>query len=273
MIDAHVHVWSLDAQRYPWQQTLAHVPIPTTAATAETLIEEMDRSGVSHAVLVQPSIYGWNNSYMCDAMIRWPSRFVGVCLVDPRSPDAGEKLRYWTTERGCRGTRVNLIAEPDAAWLLDPARLGLWEAARDLAVSVSLQIRPMHVPVVVRLAAAHPKVVFIIDYLGPEAFHDGSGIDAVTRLAALPNIRCKILALGQDSRQDYPFRDLWPLYERAVEAFGIRRLVYGTDFPHVYQRGSYELGIRWLEALPFIDNAGRAAIGTENATALWGIQK
>ena len=27
-----VEVWTLDAERYPWQQTLAHVPIPSAPA-------------------------------------------------------------------------------------------------------------------------------------------------------------------------------------------------------------------------------------------------
>ena len=52
MIDAHVHVWTLDPERFPSQQTLARVPILERAAHAEDLITEMDASGVEIAVLV-----------------------------------------------------------------------------------------------------------------------------------------------------------------------------------------------------------------------------
>ena len=68
----------------------AHVPIPSEAATAESLIAEMDRAGVSHAVLVQPSVYGWNNDYLCDCLANTGRRrFVGVCLVDPKADRRG----------------------------------------------------------------------------------------------------------------------------------------------------------------------------------------
>jgi nicotinamidase-related amidase len=52
MVDAHVHVWTLDPERFPWQQTLARAPILERAAHAEDLITEMDASGVEIAVLV-----------------------------------------------------------------------------------------------------------------------------------------------------------------------------------------------------------------------------
>jgi predicted TIM-barrel fold metal-dependent hydrolase len=271
MIDAHVHVWTLDAARYPWQPTLAHVPIPTAPATAETLIAEMDAAGVSHAVLVQPSVYGWNNDYVCDCLRRWPDRFVGVCLVDPRAADAAERLEFWVRERGCRGLRINIIADRDAGWLLEPARDGLWQAARRLDISVAFQMLPAHAGTVATLAMRHPDIAFIADYLGAAAFHDGSGITAIDRFAGLPNLWYKVQALGSDSRRPYPFDDLWPLYTRAVERLGTYRLVFGTDFPHIYQACSYAEGSRWLDTLPFLDSAARTAIGDANARFLWRI--
>ena len=273
MIDAHVHVWTLDAARYPWQPTLAHIPIPTEAATAETLIAEMDAAGVSHAVLVQPSVYGWNNDYLCDCLQRWPDRFVGVCLVDARAADAGERLAYWVTERGCRGLRINVIADRDPAWLLEPARDGLWRAARRLDVSVAFQMLPAQAGTIATLAGRHPEITFIADYLGPAAFHDGSGVAAIDRLAALPNLWYKIQALGSDSRRPYPFEDLRPLYARAVEKLGPHRLVFATDYPHIYKGCSYAAGIAWLDTLPFLDGAARDRIADANPRRLFRIEE
>ena len=271
MIDAHVHVWSLDAERYPWHQTLAHVPIPSEAATAESLIAEMDRAGVSHAVLVQPSVYGWNNDYLCDCLAKWPSRFVGVCLVDPKAEDAAERLEYWTLARGCRGLRINLIAETDPRWVLSPGRHGLWQTARKLGISIALQISPDHAVTAGKLAAANPDITFIVDYMGPAAFHDGMGITAIEELAPNPNIYYKIQSLGQDSRQPYPFEDLAPLYREALRAFGARRLLFGTDFPHMRKACSYTEAVRWLGSLSFLDEAATRRIGEDNARKLWRI--
>ena len=271
MIDSHVHVWTLEPKRYPWHQTLAHVPIPTKPATAETLLAEMDRAGVSHAVLVQPSVYGSSNDYLCDALDRHPSRFIGVCLLDPQATDAGDKLRHWCVERGCRGLRINLIGHDDASWILDTARAGLWQAAREIGASVSFQMRPEQAGFVGRLARMQPGITFVADYLGTEAFHDASGAAAIGHLAGSPNVWFKLLAVGQDSRRSYPFQDLWPMYEHAVRAFGAHRIVFGTDFPHVCRACTYEQAVAWLRELPFLDSRERALIAEANARRLWGL--
>jgi L-fuconolactonase len=271
VIDSHVHVWELEPRRYPWQQTLAHVPIPTEPATATELLTLMDQAGVERAVLVQPSVYGWDNSYLCEWLERSPDRFTGVCLVDPHSEQASDDLRYWCGERGCRGVRVNAIGDEDATWLLDPRHEHLWDTAQTLRVSVSFQMRPAQAAVVAELAERLPDLCIVTDYLGPDAFHDRAGIEAVERLAERPNIWFKVIASGPDSREAYPFRDLWPLYERAVASFGPERLVFGTDFPHVLRACSYEQAIAWLDELAFIEGDARAAIEESNASVLWAL--
>jgi predicted TIM-barrel fold metal-dependent hydrolase len=269
LIDGHVHIWVLDPARYPWQQTLAHVPIPDAPAGAEMLMEAMDAAVVSHAILVQPSVYGWDNGYMCDCLDRWPGRFAAICLVDPRSADAARHLQHWVGERGCCGVRINLISEPDAAWIHEESRTALWEMAAGLEVSISLQMRPRHVDAVAGLAARYPDTPFVVDYLGKEAFHDGSGPEALAKLAARPNMNYKILTLGQDSKQPYPYEDLRPLYAEAYRRFGRERLVFGTDFPHVLGHGSYAEGIAWIETLPFLDASARGYVTDANARRLW----
>ncbi len=270
MIDAHTHVWTLDAERYPWQPTLSHVPIPTTPATAEQLLEEMDAAGVDVAILVQPSVYGWDNSYLCDCVRGAPDRFVGVCLVDPSDPDAPAHLRRWCAA-GCRGFRINLINETDVSWLLEPRLEPMFAEAVRLGASLSTQMRPRHASAVAELAARHSDLTIVVDYLGPEAFADSTAIDAVHELAVQPGIWFKLLAVGLDSKLAWPFRDLWPLYGAAVEAFGPERVIYGTDFPHVYRATSYVDGVRWLAELPFVDDDARKLIGDGSARRLWRI--
>lgn len=269
MIDAHVHVWALDPERYPWHQTLANVPIPAEAAPVEELLAQMDAAGVHRAVLVQPSVYGWDNSYLCDSAGRYPGRFAAVCLVDPRSPHAGDDLRYWCRERGCCGIRINLIEDHEPGWLTTPARQGLWEAVTELGISVSLQMRPDHAPAVRRLARDYPATRFVVDYLGRSAAHDGTGIIALHSLAEEPNIYAKFLVVSQDSEEQYPFRDLWPLYEAAIEAFGAGRLAFGTDFPHVMTACSYQQATQLLSDLPFVEEQDRERIGEGTAREIW----
>jgi predicted TIM-barrel fold metal-dependent hydrolase len=125
MVDAHTHVWTLDPAAYPWQPTLSHVPIPTEAATKAQLVGEMDAADVEWVVLVQPSVYDWDNSYLCDAIAAHPCRPAGVCLVDPDDAAAPAQLAHGCVA-GCRGFRFNLTNQDDVSWLLEPRLEPLW---------------------------------------------------------------------------------------------------------------------------------------------------
>ena len=64
IVDSHAHVWSSDILFYPWSPILAHVPPPSVPAPVEVLVDDMDRAKVDKVVLVQPSVYGWDNRYL-----------------------------------------------------------------------------------------------------------------------------------------------------------------------------------------------------------------
>ena len=63
---------------------------------------------------------------------------------------------------------------------------------------MSLQIRVDQAPLVAALAERQPGITWVVDYLGPTAFHDRAASAAVCRLAGAPNIWYKLLALGTD---------------------------------------------------------------------------
>lgn len=169
--------------------------------------------------------------------------------------------------------RVNLIEEKDPSYVLEPPLHSLWRTVEELGVSVSLQILPVHAATVRSLAAQFADVRFVVDYLGASAPHDGSGVAAMLELSEVSNIYSKLLVIGQDSKEAFPFRDLWPFYETSVRAFGAGRLVFGTDFPHVMNACSYRDATTLLQQLPFIDETDAVMIGHTTATALWKFQQ
>lgn len=269
MIDAHLHVWTLDVDKYAWQPTLPTVPIPKEPATIETFVAAMDSANVTNAVLVQTSVYGWDNRYLCDGLERYPKRFAGICLVDPRSEHAADDLRHWCEGRGCQGLRINTIAQTEAGWLLESAMTRLWNSAADLGASISFQIDPGHADAVNALARRRPEITFIVDCIAAKVYHEANVEVVVETLAEQPNVFLKLVSFGQDSREPYPFRDLWPFFGDAVAKFGPERMVFGTDFPHVLAACSYSQAVAWLDELPFVDAAARTLISEGTARELW----
>lgn len=268
MIDTHVHVWALDAARYPWHPTLPSVPIPSYAATVDQFVDAMNAAGVERAVLVQPSTYGWDNSYLYDALARFPGRFVGVGLVDPFSPTAPADIERLATH--CRGLRINAIGRSDSArWLNDRAHAPLWRSIEAFDVTVCFQMLPRQARSVAQLARDHRSVTYVVDSLGPDAYFTQDAFVAVEELSAEPNIRFKMVSAGQDSQLEFPFRDLWPLMRHAIRHFGVERLTTGSDYPHVLAACTYPQAIRWIDEMPFLGHAEKARVTETNALSLW----
>jgi L-fuconolactonase len=147
----------------------------------------------------------------------------------------------------------------------------MFVAAAELGIAVELQTLPQQAGVICELARRFAAVTFIIDYLGSDAFHDGAGLTAVAQLAREPNVAFKLLSLSQDSSLAFPFADLFPLYEGAVAEFGVERVVFGTDFPHVRDRSDYAESVRWLRELPFLTEPEQAAVADRTTRELFGI--
>ena len=90
IVDAHVHVWSDDTDRYPYDD--GHEP--KNEGGTELLRREMATAGVDRAVIVQPIYHGYDHRYVLEtALDRYPDQFAGVALVDPFADDAPAQLR------------------------------------------------------------------------------------------------------------------------------------------------------------------------------------
>ena len=106
--DIHPHIITTDEVRYPRDplggtQSGWSKDRPTTT---DQMLVAMDAAGVSKAALVQASTcYGFDNTYVVDAVAAHPNRFTGVFSVDMLAPDAPQKIRHWV-DRKLSGLRL-----------------------------------------------------------------------------------------------------------------------------------------------------------------------
>jgi L-fuconolactonase len=228
---------------------------------------------VERAVLVQPLFPGEDNSYVADCAAAAPERLAAVCVVDPRSPEAPDRLEYWVRERGCRGLRLRPGVAAEAACFGQPATYPLWEMAQRLGIVVNLLCNSEHLPVISDLARRFPGVRIAIDHLGHPDPAGGTGSPAFQALVALadcPNVCVKVSGQSYYSRQPYPYDDCRDLVRSLYDRFGPERLLWGSDFPHVLLKCGYGRALRLPErAYAFLTPADRALLLGENARRLY----
>src|SRR5260370_10660551 len=96
-IDIHPHIIANDEKRYPLaplgghQSDWSHL----RPVGVDQMIAAMDEAGVDQSAVVPASTcYGYDNSYVADAVAAHPSRFTGVVSVGVLAADAPERMRY-----------------------------------------------------------------------------------------------------------------------------------------------------------------------------------
>jgi L-fuconolactonase len=271
IVDTHIHVWELVSGRYPWQP-LANIA-PDYEWPVEKEIEVMDRYGIDKGVIVQPSMYAFDNGYILDASQRYPDRFRLVGLVDPRS-DRVEADIQSLVDHGFRGLRLAPRLRPDIAWYCDSRADRVWRQAAELDMILTLLIGLDRLGGILTALERYPNVKVVIDHLArPDVTLDAEGklfVDLLA-LARFENVYLKLSALGFMSRQAYPHADVQAWVRRSFDAFGPDRLMWGTDTPMSQDPAGLADAMRLVDyALPDASAEDRQKIMGGTAARLFG---
>ena len=105
-IDAHVHVWTPDVEKYPLARGFAVSDMQPPSFTPEQLFAHCKPEGVSRIVLIQMSYYQTDNRYMLDMMHAHPGVFSGVAIVDENAEGLAATMRG-LVKQGVRGFRIS----------------------------------------------------------------------------------------------------------------------------------------------------------------------
>jgi len=274
IIDTHMHVWSMDTARFPFNPPEPSYPKPTQYGSVELYQEEMKKDGVHRAVLVQPRYYGWDNRYIADCVRRFPSLFVGHGLINPNDPNNARALEREVQENGLAGMRLSPIYHPQERWLNSPSHYALWRKAEELGVVFNVFLAPAQLPQLQEMLERFPKVKVVVDHLGrPEILNRPPWVesDDLLRLARFPNLWVKFTELYTASRTKiYPYQDVHPFGRMVYDKFGPRRLLFGTGMVAATRRIPLEDELRLIRHdIPFFTDSDKEWILGRNALGIW----
>jgi L-fuconolactonase len=246
-IDSHVHLWTDGKPPFPFndQKTTSR---PDRACFVEDLIEFMDEHKFDRAVLVQTFWHGFDNSYMCHCIDRFPDRIHGVALIDPHKPDAAAIFERLNQEHGVQAMRLYPITTEDASWLCADDQLPLWETARRLGLSFTWFGRCAQLPHLEPMLVRFPEVNVVVDHLGEPILDEGTGgsFQNLLKMAKYPNLFVKATRMDGISDQEWPFEDVRPFVKAVYENFGADRMIGWSGFP-LNPPGEDMLGFRIIE--------------------------
>lgn len=208
--------------------------------------------GIEHTIIVQPSVYGLDNSCLLDALAFFEGRATGVCVIDPASVTP-ELLKVYHAA-GIRGIRVNFGngGTEDAITAAVRANAAV---AKSMGWVLQLYI-PEAAWMYLHRVIPQLGVVVVADHFGHVLVGSQTGnkddtedpfrrpgfkelIDLVERGL----LYVKLSAPYQDSNDGPRYGDMRTVAETIIRA-GPDRVVYGSDWPHTSSKSGNPNGNR-----------------------------
>jgi len=263
--DCHAHVFGPQA-RYPLLADTHFVPQLTPWSNYAAMLRSID---CQRAVLVQPSVYGTDNTAiehtleMADGIER---RAVAVV-----APDVADKELERLHALGFRGIRINIASGTHGLRLEHASALA--DRIRHLGWHLQFYADFFKHPDIGGVLAALP-VPIVIDHFGRIRAREGvnaPGFQAVLRLLTHDHCWAKLTAPYFISALFPQYEDIAP-FAQAMVATAPDRVVWGTDWPHASAREKMPVDADLVDLLAqwVTDDSGRQRVLVDNPARLYG---
>jgi len=232
--DTHAHILG-PASSYAYAPARVYTPHD---CLLPDYLHMLDKLGVERAVLVQPSVYGTDNTVMLEALKQHAKRLRGVAVVAPDVADADLSA---LNDAGVRGVRVNIVDVKDrkpGTLPPDPLR-SLAERIQPLGWHMEFLLHADEFPGLDDAFADFPVEIVLghLGYMSTDKGLEAPGFQALLRLVKSGRCWVKLTGPYRIANGPLPYSDVTP-FAHALLAANPERILWGTDWPHVMATGA-----------------------------------
>jgi len=264
LIDAHVHVWPSDREKYPLAESFRGKAIVPEIFDPAILRGQQEGTGVTRTVLIQMSFYQFDNSYMVDVIKADPDRYRGVAIVDDSASGVGERMKE-LAGKGVRGFRLYAFPDRTKDWAKSAGIREMWKVGGEQGLAMCCLTDPASLPEIQKMCEKYPDTPVVIDHfarIGAKGTIDPGELGQLVALAAFKNVYVKTSAFYALGLKKPPYTDLAPMIRQLRDAYGSGRLMWGSDCPYQVQgEHTYAASVALVqEGLDFLSAAEKGDI-------------
>jgi len=233
MIDSHHHFWRYNAQEYGWiSESMAILRRDFLPAD---LKRQTSEAGIDGVISVQ--------ARQTVEETRWLLELAGqndfirgvVGWVPLVSDDVRQDLERFAAHPKLKAVRHVLQDEPDDNYILrEDLNRGI-ALLKEFGLRYDILIFERHLPQTIAFVDRHPDLTFILDHVAKPRISDGilsPWRENMRELGRRANVYCKLSGMATEADPHaWTPEQIRPYMEVALEAFGPRRLMFGSDWP------------------------------------------
>lgn len=267
VIDSHQHFWNYNASGYGWiTDDMSVIRRNFLPSDLEPLLKTHSVAG---CVAVQALQTEEENVFLLDLASGHPFIKGVVGWLDLRADDLADKLRQHRQYPSMKGFRHVLQAEP-TGFMLDPRFVSGVRALAVHSFTYDLLIYHHQLPEAISFLKRVPDTTVVLDHMAKPEIVRGERDNwskGIRALAGFENVSCKMSGLVTEGRwKNWSYDDFVPYLDTVLEAFGPRRLMYGSDWPVCLVAASYAEQLSVVERyIAALSPSERSAIMGENA--------
>jgi L-fuconolactonase len=250
-IDAHQHFWHYKPEHYGWiDASMGRLRCDRLPGDLEP---ELAAAGIGGVVTVQAQQTVEETEWLLGLAKEydWIRGVVGWAPIGCASFPA--ELERLSENTRLKGLRHVVQDESDPEFLLRERFASGIRAMLGTGLAYDVLIVDHQLPQAIRFVDQHPNQVFVLDHLAKPKIGDGMlepWRTNIRDLARRPNVYCKLSGMVTEAAWDcWTCEDLRPHVEVALEAFGPRRIMAGSDWPVCIVAATYGQWIATLDTL------------------------
>ncbi|MDB5006609.1 MAG: Amidohydrolase [Mucilaginibacter sp.] len=265
-IDAHQHFWKFDPVRDSWIDDA--MAVIQKDFYPNDLKPILDKHGIDGCIAVQADQSEAETELLL-SLADHNDFIKGVIgWTDLQANNVGERLAYHKDFKKLKGFRHVLQGEPDRAMMLNPKFMNGINALKRHDFTYDILIFPDQLGYTHQFVKAFPGQRFVINHIAKPDIKNKNierWANGVRAIAKHENVWCKVSGMITEAdRNNWVLADFEPYLDVVFEAFGSKRLMFGSDWPVCNVAGGYQ------QMLSVVKNYTSKLSGDEQAR-FWGL--
>lgn len=241
VIDSHQHFWKYEPVKHDWIDD--NMSVIRRDFSPSDLAKVYQENSIDGCVAVQADQTLEETDFLIDLASN--NNFIKgiVGWVDLRSENIENVLEKYSTNKIVKGFRHVVQGEADHNFLLRPNFSRGISLLEKYNFTYDILVFPHQLGAVLEFVKKFPNQKFVIDHIAKPYIKDGYFDGWATMMTAIgkhENVYCKMSGMVTEAEYNtWTPEQIHPYMNTALEAFGSKRILFGSDWPVCLVAGNY----------------------------------